>query len=165
MNDRNEKSGWMGARGEGYVVIQAILLALLVLGPSTPADAAGWPQPFGLLGKLSGSLLMTAGLALCALGLGHLGPNLTPLPRPRDDARLVVSGPYRWVRHPIYSGIIFASFGLALIYNGIFTFGYALLLFGFFHVKSRREEEWLVEKFPEYSEYQQRVRKLIPFVF
>lgn len=167
MNDleKPSPSGWMGARGEGYVVVQFILLTLLVLGPSAPADAGGWPQPFGLLGKISGGLLMAAGLAMCALGFVYLGQNLTPLPRPREDAYLVVNGPYRWVRHPIYSGIILAAFGLALVYNGIFTLGYAFLLLGFFHLKSRREEEWLSEKFPEYREYQQRVRKLIPFVF
>jgi protein-S-isoprenylcysteine O-methyltransferase Ste14 len=77
----------------------------------------------------------------------------------------VVTGPYRLVRNPIYSGLIFGAFGYALWVNGWLTLGYALLLFIFFDIKSRKEERWLAEKFPDYGAYQQRVRKLIPWVY
>ncbi|RPI93163.1 MAG: isoprenylcysteine carboxylmethyltransferase family protein, partial [Chloroflexi bacterium] len=45
------------------------------------------------------------------------------------------------------------------------TLIYAGLLFVFFDIKTRREERWLARKFPEYAGYQQRVRKLIPFIY
>ena len=94
-----------------------------------------------------------------------MGKNLTPLPRPKENATLVVSGAYRLVRHPIYSGITFMAFGWGLWLHSWLTIGYALLLFAFFDIKSRREERWLEEKFPEYAVYRKRVRKLVPFVY
>jgi protein-S-isoprenylcysteine O-methyltransferase Ste14 len=49
--------------------------------------------------------------------------------------------------------------------TGWLTIVYAAALFVLFDVKSRREERWLVQKFPEYRDYQRRVRKLVPFVY
>ena len=81
------------------------------------------------------------------------------------NATLVVAGAYRLVRHPIYSGLAAMAFGWGMWVHGWLTLGYALILFVFFDCKSRREERWLREKFPEYAAYQRRVRKLIPFVY
>ena len=54
-----------------------------------------------------------AGAVLVVLGIGELqrGQAMTPLPRPRDDGRLVESGVYRLVRHPIYGGLIVGAVG------------------------------------------------------
>ena len=95
----------------------------------------------------------------------RLGKSLTPLPHPRDDAELTINGPYRLVRHPIYSGLIMASPGWALWLNGWLTLVYALMLFVFFDIKSRREETCLTTRYRDYAAYRQRVRKLIPFVY
>ena len=109
---------------------------------------------------------MLAGSALSVGGVLKLGPNLTPLPYPKDCDNLVESGPYAIVRHPIYSGLIIDSLGWALWVNGWLTIVYALLLFAFFDIKSRLEERWLEEKFGQlYEEYRTRVRKLIPWVY
>jgi len=102
---------------------------------------------------------------LAVAGIFGLGANLTALPYPKDEATLVETGPYRLVRHPIYSGVILMAFGWALWVHGWLTIGYAIILFVFFDVKSRREEQWLKGKFPDYAAYQKRVRKLIPFVY
>lgn len=159
------KNWWDGQLGEWYVVVQAALLLLVVLGPSAWPGASPWAAPYDFLGKVLGGILMISGMVLGAMAGLHLGDNLTPLPHPKDDATLIVSGPYRLVRHPIYSGIIFAGFGWALWINAWFTLGYALLLLVFFDIKSRREEKWLAAKFHDYQDYQQRVHKLIPFVY
>ena len=105
------------------------------------------------------------GAALNVAGVRRLGPNLTPLPYPKDGSVLVEIGPYALVRHPIYSGLIIAALGWALVVHGLLTLAYALVLFAFFDVKSRREERWLCEKFPEYGGYQGRVRKLLPWLY
>jgi len=78
---------------------------------------------------------------------------------------LVDSGPYAIVRHPIYSGLIIAALGWALVVHGMLTRAYTVALFAFFDIKSRREERWLCEKFSEYGEYQRRVRKLLPWLY
>jgi protein-S-isoprenylcysteine O-methyltransferase Ste14 len=156
---------WKGPRGEWYVVAQFVLFALVALGPRTWLGLPAWAPPFTWLGWLAGGVLIGIGGLLALAGAVSLGTNLTPVPHPKDDATLVENGAYRLVRHPIYSGGIIAAFGWGLLVHGWLTLLYALILFAFFDVKSRREERWLVEKFAGYPAYQKRVRKLIPFVY
>jgi protein-S-isoprenylcysteine O-methyltransferase Ste14 len=156
---------WQGKRGEWYVVVQAVLFLLVAFGPRTWPGLPAWTAPFTWLGFILGGLLILLGGLLSLAGLLGLGSNLTALPYPKDNATFVETGPYRLVRHPIYSGLILAAFGWALWVNGWLTLGYAALLFIFFDIKSRREEGWLKEKFAGYEAYQKRVRKLIPFVY
>lgn len=108
---------------------------------------------------------MVLGGALLVAGLVRLGRSLTPLPFPKDGAGLTTTGPFAWVRHPIYSGVLVLSLGWALCVEGWLTLGYVAALFVLLDVKARREEAWLAEKFPEYARYKERVRRLIPFVY
>jgi protein-S-isoprenylcysteine O-methyltransferase Ste14 len=157
---------WKGERGEWYVVAQVFLFALVAFGPRTLPGLPPWRPPFTELGTILGMALMPLGAALSLGGLVRLGSNLTPLPYPRDCSNLVESGPYAIVRHPIYSGLILGSFGLAFWVHGWLTLGYAAILFAFFDIKSRLEERWLAEKFGEpYLEYRRRVHKLIPWLY
>lgn len=156
---------WAGRRGEWYVVLQAMLLALIAFGPKTAFGIPPWPEATAAVFSRVGGLLMAAGLTLSGLAALRLGANLTPLPHPRDDATLVVTGPYRLVRHPIYCGVILMAVGWALFVQGWLTLGHSALLVVLFDIKSRREETWLMRRFPDYVEYRKRVRKLIPFVY
>jgi protein-S-isoprenylcysteine O-methyltransferase Ste14 len=152
-------------RGEWYLVVQAGLFLLLAFGPRSCRGVTAWDAPYARIGSLCGGILFLAGSLLAATGAVNLGKNLTPLPRPKEHAALVVTGAYRLVRHPIYSGVTFMALGWGLWLQGWLTIGYALLLFAFFDIKSRREERWLEEKFPDYAAYRKRVRKLVPFVY
>ncbi len=156
---------WKGARGEWLVVIQVVLIGLVFLGPRTVDGWPAWPFPFLQACMILGSMFMAGGAVLLIAGLVWLGRGLTPLPYPKDGAELVQTGPFAMVRHPMYGGGLILGVGWALFTHGWLTFGYAVVLFAFLDVKSRREEEWLAEKFPEYAFYQRRVRKLIPFVY
>jgi protein-S-isoprenylcysteine O-methyltransferase Ste14 len=118
-----------------------------------------------MFGTGGGLLLILAGVSLLGSGIFSLRKNLTPLPRPSEKTTLIETGPYRIVRHPMYGGGVLMALGWALLVHSFLTIGYALLLFIFAHFKSRREERWLVEKFPKYADYQKRVPKLIPFVY
>ena len=149
---------WKGHRGEWYVALQAVFLALVAFGPRGPA----WQLP-ALRG--AGIALIATGALLALLATRRLGRNLTPLPHPKDDGTLVETGPYAWVRHPIYCGLILAAFGWALVVQDWLTLVYSALLFVFFDIKSRREEAWLSARFPAYADYRRRVRKLIPFIY
>lgn len=156
---QNSPYGW------GYLVVQAGLFALLIFGPRTVHGMSEWSPPLLLISPVAGTLLFVSGAILAIAGVMSLGRNLTPLPAPKSSATLIVTGAYRLVRHPIYSGIIFMAFGWGLWVNSLLTIGYALLLFIFFDVKSRYEECLLEEKFPEYSSYRKRVKKLLPFMY
>lgn len=158
---------WRGERGEWYVVIQGVLFLLVGLGPRTAPGLPLWSEALRPPTTILGGVLILVGGALSVGGLISLGGNnLTALPYPRPEASLVQSGPYAIVRNPIYSGLIFAAFGWGLWVHSSLTLTYAAMLFVLFDVKSRREEAWLCERFPEYREYKKRVRgKLIPWVY
>lgn len=128
-------------------------------------------QTAGSFGALSGPARM-AGLAITVVGgivalIGalQLGNALTPLPHPRDGARLREDGIYRYLRHPIYSGLIIGSFGWALAWQSGWGLGYAVLVFVFFDRKAAREERWLSARYPGYDDYARRVRRFFPGVY
>lgn len=160
-----KKPWWKGSRGEWYVIIQVLLFALVAFGPTSLPGWPAWPWPWSIIAVIAGVVLGGIGGLLILGGVLSLGRNLAAVPHPKDDATMVETGAYKLVRHPIYSGIIFGAFGWAFLRNGTLTLLYALILFVFFDVKSRREEKWLSRKFPQYRAYQQRVRKLIPYLY
>ena len=156
---------WKGPHGEWYVVAQIVLMVLVFFGPQTWSGLPIWAFAFDQIGSVAGVVLLLAGGFLLAAGIVRLGANLTAVPYPKEQATLVETGPYSIVRHPMYSGGIILALGWALLVHGWLTIGYAIILFLFFDVKSRREEQWLSTKFSGYAAYQKRVRKLIPMVY
>lgn len=156
---------WKGRRGEWFVVAQVALIALVFFGPRTLPGGSIGLLPYSRLYLVAGAGLLILGGLLFSAALISLGPNLTPLPHPRADAVLIQTGPYRLVRHPVYAGGILVAFGWALLVQSGLTIGYAAVLLVFLDVKSRREEQWLNEKFSGYADYQRRVRKLVPFLY
>lgn len=154
-----------GQRGEWYVVIQFVLFGLIFFAPLIVPELITWIAPWNSVGLVVGVVLALFGGFMAVAGVLNLGNNLTAVPYPKEDAVFVERGVYRIVRHPIYCGIIFGAFGWGLINNSLLTLLLALVLFFFFDIKSRREEKWLVEKYPAYPDYQSRVRKLIPFIY
>ena len=91
--------------------------------------------------------------------------NLTVFPRPREGGRLVETGAYRLVRHPIYGGLILGAFGWGLLTASPVALAGAVVLAAFFDLKSRREEVWLVEQLDGYDRYRDRTRRLLPWLY
>ena len=151
----------LGSRGEGWVVAQGVLLVLTAatgwLGPA-------WDGTARIVGGLVGLALIGGGTLLATRGLHDLGTALTPFPHPLAGAALIQSGVYRRVRHPIYGGIVLASVGWGLLTASIPALIMAAVTWGFFTVKSMREEVWLVERFPDYPAYRTRTRRLFPWL-
>ncbi|MGH2541771.1 MAG: methyltransferase family protein, partial [Ardenticatenaceae bacterium] len=148
-----------GNRGEGWVIGQFVLGALIfVAPPARVLETVGWLRPVG-------AVLFVVGALLSLLSAGNLGHNLTPFPKPIAEGQLVESGMYSIVRHPIYLGVLLAAFGWAFWRRSLIGIALSLLLFAFFDAKARHEERWLLEKYPRYSAYQKRVKKLIPWLY
>ena len=152
----------LGTRGEGWVAIQVVLFGLLaVAGTAGPA----WGDPWLAAGRVAGAILVGAGIMIAGLGLGGLRENLTAVPRPVEGGRLIDTGVYGLVRHPIYTGIILAAVGWGLVTASPPALVVALGLGVLFDLKSRREEAWLLAAYPAYADYRRRVRKLVPLVY
>ena len=154
-----------GARGELYVVIQGLLFALVLFGPANIAGMPPWSFGPAIFFRVSGLALIVLGLVVAALAAWNLGRSLTPLPYPKKNAELVTTGLFGYVRHPIYFGVILLAFGWGIYTQGTLTLCYAFVLAVFLDMKSRREEIWLCQKFPDYQRYQKTTRKLIPYIY
>lgn len=157
------RAGWRsGARGEYWVLMQALLFVLFVLLPRKPGanlEAGLYDSLLSL--RLVGLLITIAGALIAFAAARALGSSLTPLPHPRDEATLIEHGPFKLVRHPIYSGVIFIAFGLAACWLSWPHAVCAAVLLVFFAAKARREERWLAARFPAYAAYAARVRHLL----
>ncbi len=152
--DTHSKVGRGGGWVAGQLAIGVVAIALGALGP-------GWPDPWRPLAFV-GWVLMVAGLAMLVAGGGVLGSSLTPFPRPTPGSRLREHGIYRFVRHPMYGGTIVLFTGFSLVSSPLALVATAALAV-FLDLKSRREEEWLVERYPGYDDYRRTTRwKFVP---
>jgi len=157
---------WKGERGEYWVLAQGVLLGSFVLLPQW--HPAAWDAgPLLITYAREAIALGFAGCALVLLGKGllDLGENLTPLPYPRETASLVQTGIYGVVRHCLYSGLIFGTAAYSLWTLSLPHCLTTAVLFIVLDIKSRKEEAWLLERFPEYADYRQRVSKFIPGIY
>ncbi len=112
-----------------------------------------------------GLVLTIAGIAFAIWARFFLGTNWSATPAVKQNHLLIRNGPYRIVRHPIYSGLLLAMFGTALAvgrWRGLI--GLAVLSAAW-HFKSRTEERYMEEEFgSEYQRYRRQVKGLIPFL-
>jgi protein-S-isoprenylcysteine O-methyltransferase Ste14 len=152
----------LGRRGEGWVVLQLVLFVLIALAAWWSVSEGGEP-PLAL--RLVGAAMCAAGLLVLVWGVRTLGSFLTPFPRPTERHELMTGGPFRWVRHPIYSGVLLIALGACLLSGSWLAFAFWLALCVLFDLKSRREELWLAQRHPEYLGYRKRTRKFVPWVY
>lgn len=93
----------------------------------------------------------------------NLGDNVTPTVVTRKSAQLVTSGPYRWVRHPLYLMGLIGYAGFALLAENWFIMLMAVLVFGVLIIRTAKEETKLIEKFgDEYHQYMKRTGRFFP---
>lgn len=151
----------LGPRGEGWVLGQIVLL-IAIAAAGLAALAAGAPAV--TLVALGGGLIFV-GLLLAGLGIVVLGANLSPFPRPRPTVTLVERGAYRYLRHPIYSGLVLAGLGWSVAAGSLAALILTLALAVLFDLKARREEAWLLERLPGYESYRARTRRFVPGIY
>lgn len=161
MSDRTRLPS-LGTRGGGWVLIQVALIAVVI---AVGLFGERWSDRARLTRLVAAGVLGTSGTLLVASAVGALGRSITPLPRPGHGAELKTIGPYAWVRHPIYGGLLLMALAWSFL-----TSSWALAPTGalaiFFILKARLEEHWLKERFPAYTEYAGRVRRrFVPYLW
>ena len=134
---------------------------------------AAWAHPFGLLAIRRTVFSDSAAVATCAVGLfvaiwsrRVLGAEWSQDVELKRGHTLVERGPYRFMRHPIYTGHLLMGLGTAIASGLLVAFvGLASFAVGFW-IKLNQEERLLLRGFPEeYPAYKARVKALIPYVF
>jgi protein-S-isoprenylcysteine O-methyltransferase Ste14 len=164
---------WFGAKrakkretfGERAGYLMLVLLGSWLLfwtGPRSewlhttvlPSDPTAWA---------SGLAITALGVAIAIWARISLGANWSGTVTVKTDHELVQKGPYRWIRHPIYTGILVAMVGTAMIRGQVAGFvGMGMVLAGFY-IKARREERFLSREFgASFEEHTKRTGMFLP---
>jgi protein-S-isoprenylcysteine O-methyltransferase Ste14 len=164
-----KKSLRAGLRWRTEAAARLVILVLVLLAIRVPVLRRALHQAQS--DTPSNTLVRICGVVLCALGIGvaiwaraSIGRNWgMPMSR-KENPELVTTGPYSFIRHPIYSGILIAMLGCAVSVSILWLL--PLIFFGaYFIYSARREERIMVEEFPEqYPAYMRRTKMILPFV-
>lgn len=107
-------------------------------------------------------LIGIIGLGLIIIAFFQLNKNLSPFPTPKQYAGLLTRGVFKLIRHPIYTGILFLAFSIAVFQGSGYRLLISFLLLILFHFKTLYEEKKLAEKFPEYEIYKNNTGRFLP---
>jgi protein-S-isoprenylcysteine O-methyltransferase Ste14 len=168
----NKKVSSSTPRWSGWWVRLAIIVGVIVVvhfhrhavaGAVVSISRSARFRP-GIPGQWAGVGLCLAGFAFAFWARAHLGRNWGMPMSLRQDHELVTSGPYAYVRHPIYTGIMLAMIGsavsISIVWLALFVFYFAYFLYS-----ARTEEKMMLAQFPDtYPAYRRRTKMLIPFV-
>jgi protein-S-isoprenylcysteine O-methyltransferase Ste14 len=114
--------------------------------------------------KWMAALLCIAGLVFCVWARATLGRNWSGTVTLKEKHELIERGPYRLVRHPIYTGLLAMFVATAIQYGRLGGIVAVVLAFASFWIKLGDEEKLMLQQFPDqYRSYQQRVKRIIPF--
>jgi protein-S-isoprenylcysteine O-methyltransferase Ste14 len=138
------------------LAVQLGLLAAIFLLPAGDA----WTPPSWL--GTGSRVLEIVGLVVLGIGLLNLGRSATPLPTPVRGGELRSTGLYRYVRHPIYSGVMALAVGSAITSGSVTIAVAALTLVGWLAIKARWEERRLSARYPDYAAYAARTPRFLP---
>jgi len=160
--DRDRTEAGTG-RSWGYTALMVCCLAILVLQPillpGLSLRLQGW---WGLLLQMVGITLLLAGFGLHWWSRSHLKQFYVEDVAVQAEQALVDTGPYRLVRHPVFTSFFAIALGLLLVNPAITTLGLAVYVLVDFTRAARQEEELLVTKIPEYTGYVERTGRFMP---
>jgi len=156
------REGWPLMIGIRSLGLAGFIQIVVILNRPSALDWAKLPLPLEL--RWCGiALLAAACFTLCWMFIS-LGRNLTDTVVTRRDATFVQHGPYRYVRNPMYSGLLTLGLGLGLALENISIPATMLALFVLLAIRTRTEEKFLIARFGDsYCEYMRRVGRFLPW--
>ena len=135
------------------VAIQFALIMLLVLPLSAEMSIS-----YAALVTLAAG----ASLGVCILFFNRIG-NFNVRPEPKKNGKLITTGPYRFIRHPMYTSVLLLMAAFAFFGDDLIKIFYWVLLLGVLWLKSSIEEKMLMRQFSEYEKYMLRTGRFLPF--
>lgn len=142
-----------------------VILALLALAASVQVLFPRTESPFLNSGFFFGAGVASAGLLIRWYAIAYLGPYFNVNLVMKKDHRIVTHGPYKYIRHPSYTGVLLAVLGLAICLGYWFILGIVVLPIVGLYLHRISVEEVMLAACPEYAAYRRRTKKLIPFVY
>jgi protein-S-isoprenylcysteine O-methyltransferase Ste14 len=171
---RDVRGGGYAAVWQRFWVLRLAVAALIIILAVRLGRRAGSSGAVSFLHSIFTlpPALGWAAAACTAIGIGFaiwgrisLGRNWSPRPAVKEQHEFVTTGPYAYVRHPIYAGMMLAALGTALT-GTIFAIGMFVVISFMFAWRIDKEEKIMLELFPkQYPEYQKRTKRLVPFVW
>jgi len=156
------------APGWGRLLFSLVFLAVYLMVRFAPGSTLATARFVGPTDAAfaAGTALLALGVALAIWARVHLGRFWSGRVTLKEGHRLVQSGPYAVVRNPIYTGILLAALGAAVLTGRVFVLAmFAFLVVGFL-LKVRAEEHLLAASFgAEFADYKNRVKRLVPWVW
>jgi protein-S-isoprenylcysteine O-methyltransferase Ste14 len=148
-----------------YWLLLVFAYFLLLKGRQLPYPLNIPVFPYTQVTAWTGAILCSLGLVFCIWARVTLGRNWSGTITLKADHELIERGPYRIVRHPIYSGLLAMFVATAIAEGHLGEMIGVVLAFVSFWIKLGDEEKLMLEHFPQqYATYQQRVKRIIPFV-
>ena len=146
-----------------YIVLNVAAFLLMFAGDVTRRWLLAPLYTLNPMIEALGIAITVAGLAFAIWARAYLGMNWSGAVSVKVGHELIRSGPYRWVRHPIYSGMILAFLGTALVRDQVRGLIAVVLLYAGFKIKSRIEERAMTATFgPEYAQYASTTGAIVP---
>lgn len=142
--------------GNLLVFLQMGLLLLLAVAAGPTIAAGPIPMPAWLL---AATALV---LAFWTLAHNRIG-NFNIRPVPKAGGRLITSGPYRQIRHPMYTAVLLGAAALAWVAHPAAWLAWAALC-AVLWTKASLEERWMAQQHPAYAAYRQRSRRFVPWL-
>jgi protein-S-isoprenylcysteine O-methyltransferase len=154
-----------GAERLAYIGVAVIGWFLLFRGYRLPPPFSVRIIPRTDVILIATTILCVCGLGLCLWARFILGRNWSGTVTLKENHELIVRGPYRLVRHPIYTGLLAMFVATAIQLGHVAGMIGVALVFVSFWIKSNYEEELMNKQFPDqYAAYRQRVKRIIPFI-
>ncbi len=141
-----------------FVLLQLLLFVAFVF------DIESLTILFPIILFWFGVVIFILGVFITLVAVLQLNVHLSPFPSPLPGSKLIENGVYKFIRHPIYTGIILVFFGFAIISDSGYRMIISAVLFLLFYYKSLYEEKSLLEKFPSYLEYKNRAGRFFPSI-
>ena len=159
------RRSWRRQVGVRILVIAAII-ALIRL-PATRAFFQAGPPPAEInsINGIAGLVVCMAGFALAVWARLYLGRNWGMPMTLKEGHELVTTGPYSYVRHPIYTGMLLAVLGSGLVNGPIWVIVF-IGMASYCVYSAHTEEKVMLQQFPEqYARYKRRTKAIVPFIF
>ncbi len=147
-----------------YLWLTAVV-AVLLNGGIRAVNLTRVVLPHTLGTVIVADAIVLAGLVIAIWARIVLGANWSARVTLKENHELIQRGPYRLVRHPIYSGLLLMILGTAILVGHVGGFVAVVICFCGFWIKLRQEEALLTKHLPGYSDYMAHTKALIPLLF